>query len=90
MKCKALSYGDAEVLSVTVKENSEDLAIFSKWLEPITLTPPADDLNADSVPPATTMDIQQIKMAESILPTVQRAFEYFLDRTRDRVGDTEE
>jgi hypothetical protein len=86
----ALSYGDAEVLSATVKENSEDLAIFSKWLEPIIPNPPADDLNADSVPPAATMDIQQVKMAESILPTAQRAFEYFLDRPRDRVEETEE
>jgi len=86
----ALSYGDAEVLSATIKENSEDLAIFSKWLEPIIPNPPADDLNADSVPPAATMDIQQVKMAESILPTAQRAFEYFLDRARDRVEETEE
>jgi hypothetical protein len=36
------------------------------------------------------MDIQQLKMAESILPTAQRAFEYFLDRTRDPVEETEE
>jgi hypothetical protein len=86
----ALSYGDAEVLSATVKENSEDLAIFSKWLEPIIPNPLADDLNADSVPPAATMDIQQVKMAESILPTAQRAFEYFLDRARDHVEETEE
>jgi hypothetical protein len=75
----ALSYGDAEVLSATVKENSEDLAIFSNWLEPIIPNPPAGDLNPDSVPPAPTMDIQQVKMAESILPTAQRAFEYLLN-----------
>lgn len=86
----ALSYGDAEVLGATVKENSEDLAIFSKWLEPIIPNPPADDLNADSVPPAATMDIQQVKMAESILPTAQRAFEYFLNYARDRVEETDE
>jgi len=86
----ALSYGDAEVLSATVKENSEDLAIFSNWLEPIIPNPPAGDLNADSVPPAATMDIQQVKMAESILPTAQRAFEYFLDRARARVEETDE
>jgi hypothetical protein len=36
------------------------------------------------------MDIQQVKMAESILPTAQRAFEYFFDRARDRVEETEE
>jgi hypothetical protein len=36
------------------------------------------------------MDIQQVKMAESILPTAQRAFEYFLDRARDRVEETDE
>ena len=75
----ALSYGDAEVLSATVKENSEDLAIFSNWLEPIIPNPPA-----------VTMDIQQVKMAESILPTVQRAFEYLLDRAPDRVEETNE
>jgi hypothetical protein len=86
----ALSYGDAEVLSATVKENSEDLAIFSKWLEPIIPNPPAGDLNADSVPPAATMDIQQVKMAECILPTAQRAFEYFRDHSRDRVEETDE
>ena len=86
----ALSYGDAEVLGAIVKEKSEDLAIFSNWLEPIIPNPPAGDLNADSVPPAATMDIQQVKMAESILPTAQRAFEYFLDRARDRVEETEE
>ncbi|MEG5112393.1 hypothetical protein QUB60_06785 [Microcoleus sp. A2-C5] len=86
----ALSYGDAEVLGAIVKENSEDLAIFSKWLEPIIPNPTADDLNADSVAPAATMDIQQVKMAESILPTAQRAFEYFLNRARDRVEETDE
>lgn len=75
----ALSYGDAEVLGATVKENSEDLAIFSNWLEPIIPNPPA-----------ATMDIQQVKMAESILPTAQRAFEYLLDRARDRVEETDE
>lgn len=84
----ALSYGDAEVLGATVKENSEDLAIFSNWLEAIIPNPPAGDLNADSVQPATTMDIQQVKMAESILPTAQRAFEYLLDRAPDRVEET--
>ena len=86
----ALSYGDAEVLGATVKENSEDLAIFSNWLEPIIPNPPAGDLNADSVPPAPTMDIQQVKMAESILPTAQRAFEYLLDRAPHRVEETDE
>jgi hypothetical protein len=86
----ALSYGDAEVLGATVKENSENLPIFSKWLEPIIPNPPADDLNADSVPPAATMDIQQVKMAESILPTAQRAFEHLLNYARDRVEETEE
>ncbi|MEG4837049.1 hypothetical protein [Microcoleus sp. B9-D4] len=86
----ALSYGDAEVLSATVKENSEDLAIFSNWLEPIIPNPSGGELNADSVPPAATMDIQQVKMAESILPTAQRAFEYFLNYARDRVEETDE
>jgi hypothetical protein len=86
----ALSYGDAEVLGATVKENLEDLAIFSNWLEPIIPNPPAGDLNADSVPPAATIDIQQVKMAESILPTAQRAFEYLLDRAPDRVEETDE
>jgi hypothetical protein len=86
----ALSYGDAEVLNATVKENSEDLAIFSNWLEQIIENLSADNLNADSVPPAATMDIQQVKMAESILPTAQRAFEYLLDRARDRVEETDE
>ena len=83
----ALSYGDAEVLNATVKENSEDLAIFSNWLEPIIPNPPAGDLNADLVPPAATMHFQQVKMAESILPTAQRAFEYLLNRARDRVEE---
>jgi hypothetical protein len=86
----ALSYGDAEVLNATVKENSEDLAIFSNWLEPIIPNPPAGDLNPDSVPPAPTMDIQQVKMAESILPTAQRAFEYLLNHAPDRVEETNE
>lgn len=86
----ALSYGDAEVLGTIVKENSEDLAIFSKWLEPIIPNPSAGDLNADSVQPAATIDIQQVKMAESILPTAQRAFEYLLDRAPDRVEETDE
>jgi len=86
----ALSYGDAEVLNATVKENSEDLAIFSNWLEPIIPNPPAGDLNPDSVPPAPTMDIQQVKMAESILPTAQRAFEYLLNHVPDRVEETDE
>ena len=86
----ALSYGDAEVLGTIVKENSENLAIFSKWLEPIIPNPPGGDLNADSVPPATTMDIQQVKMAESILPTAQRAFEYLINYARDRVEETDE
>lgn len=86
----ALSYGDAEVLGATVKENSEDLAIFSNWLEPIIPNPPGGDLNADSVQPAATMDIQQVKMAFAILPTAQRAFEYFLDHARDRVEEIDE
>jgi hypothetical protein len=86
----ALSYTDAEVLGASVKENSEDLDIFSNWLEPIIPNPPAGDLNADSVPPAPTMDIQQVKMAESILPTAQRAFEYLLNHARDRVEETDE
>jgi len=86
----ALSYGDAEVLGATVRENSEDLAIFSNWLEPIIPNPPPGDLNADSVPPAGTIDIQQVKMAEFILPTAQRAFEYFLNHDRDRVEETDE
>jgi hypothetical protein len=86
----ALSYTDAEVLGATVKENSEDLAIFSNWLEPIIPNPPAGDLNTDSVSPPPTMDIQQVKMAESILPTAQRAFEYLLNHTPDRVEETDE
>ncbi|MEG3853172.1 hypothetical protein [Microcoleus sp. Z1_C4] len=86
----ALSYGDAEVLSATVKENSEDLAMFSKWLEPIIPKSQVGDLNADSVPPAATMDIQQVKMAESILPTAQRAFEYLINYARDRVEENDE
>jgi hypothetical protein len=86
----ALSYGDAEVLGATVKENSEDLAIFSNWLEPIIPNPPAGDFIPDSVPPAQTMDIQQVKMAESILPTAQRAFEYLLNHAPDRVEETDE
>jgi hypothetical protein len=77
-------------LGATVKENSEDLAIFSNWLEPIIPNPPAGDLNPDSVPPAPTMDIQQVKMAESILPTAQRAFEYLINYARDRVEETDE
>ncbi|MEG4576215.1 hypothetical protein QUA56_26625 [Microcoleus sp. N3A4] len=83
----ALSYGDAEVLGATVKENSEDLG---NWLKPIILNPAAGDLNADSVPPAATMDIQQVKMAESILPTAQRAFEYLINYARDRVEENDE
>ncbi|MEG4508453.1 hypothetical protein QUA81_33425 [Microcoleus sp. F6_B4] len=86
----ALSYGDAEILGATVKEKAEDFAIFSNWLEPIIPNSPAGDLNADSVPPAVTMDLQQVKMAESILPTAQRAFEYLLDRARDHVEETDE
>lgn len=86
----ALSYGDAEVLGATVKENSEDLAIFSNWLEPIIPNPPAGDLNANLVPSAATMDIQQVKMAESILPTAQRAFKYLLNHAPDRVEETDE
>jgi hypothetical protein len=86
----ALSYSDAEVLGATVKEKSEDLAIFSNWLEPIIPNPPAGDLNPDSVPPAPTMDIQQVKMAKSILPTAQRAFEYLLNHTPDHVEETDE
>ena len=86
----ALSYGDAEVLNATVKEKSENLAIFSNWLEPIIENLSADNLNADSVPPAATMDIQQVKMAESILPTAQRAFEYLLNHAPDRVEETDE
>jgi hypothetical protein len=77
-------------LSATVKENSEDLAIFLNWLEPIIPNPPAGDLNADSVPPAPTIDIQQVKMAESILPTAQRAFEYLLNHAPARVEETDE
>ena len=72
----ALSYGDAEVLGAIVKENSEDLG---NWLKPIIPNPSA-----------ATMDIQQVKMAESILPTAQRAFEYFLNYARDRVEETDE
>ncbi len=83
----ALSYGDAEFLGATVKENSEDLG---NWLKPIILNPPAGDLNADSVRPLATMDIKQVKMAESILPTAQRAFEYFLNYARDRVEENDE
>jgi len=86
----ALSYGDAEVLGATVKENSDDLAIFSNWLEQIIPNPPAGDFIPDSVPPAQTMDIQQVKMAESILPTAQRAFEYLLNYAPDRVEETDE
>ncbi|WP_234708670.1 MULTISPECIES: hypothetical protein [Kamptonema] len=82
----ALSYGDAEVLGATVKENSEVLGN----LKPIILNPPGGDLNADSVQPAATMDIQQVKMAESILPTAQRAFEYLINYARDRVQETDE
>jgi hypothetical protein len=36
------------------------------------------------------MDIQQVKMAESILPTAQRAFDYLLERARDRLKETDE
>ncbi|AFZ10455.1 hypothetical protein QUA82_26960 [Microcoleus sp. F8-D3] len=86
----ALSYGDAELLGATVKENSEDLAIFSNWLEPIIENLSADNLNADSVPPAAIMDIQQVKLAESILPTAQRVFEYLLNHAPDRVEETDE
>jgi hypothetical protein len=86
----ALSYGDAEVLNANLKENSEDLAIFSNWLEPIIENLSADNLNADSVPPTATMDIQQVKLAESILPTAQRAFEYLLNHAPDRVEETDE
>ena len=36
------------------------------------------------------MDIQQVKMAGSILPTAQRAFEYLLNHAPDRVEETNE
>lgn len=49
-----------------------------------------DDLSTDSVSSAATRDIEQIKLAESILPTAQRAFDYVLNQAPERVEETDE
>ncbi|MEQ9668223.1 hypothetical protein [Coleofasciculus sp. G2-EDA-02] len=49
-----------------------------------------DDLSTNSFSSAATRDIEQIKLAESILPTAQRAFDYVLNQAPERVEETDE
>jgi hypothetical protein len=49
-----------------------------------------DNLSTDLVSSAATRDIEQIKLAESILPTAQRAFDYVLNHAPEQVEETDE
>ena len=49
-----------------------------------------DDLSTNSFSSAATRDIEQIKLALSILPTAQRAFDYVLNQAPERVEETDE
>ena len=82
----ALSYGDAEKLSMTIREKAQE-SIASATITDISLD---DDLSTDLASSTGAIDIQQIHLAEAILPTVQKAFEYVLNHAPDRVEETDE
>lgn len=49
-----------------------------------------DDFSTNLVLSTTTRDIEQLKLAEFILPVAQRAFEYVLNFAPERVEETDE
>lgn len=86
----ALSYGDAEKLNVTIREKSQEFIASSTILELTADILLEDGLSRDSASSTGAIDIQQIHLAESILPTTQKAFEYVLNHAPDRVEETDE
>ena len=51
---------------------------------------PEDDFSINLISSATTQDLEQIKLAESILPIAQRAFDYVLTHALECVEETDE
>ncbi len=86
----ALSYSDAEKLNVTIREKAQESVASATILELTADISLKDDSSTDSASPTGAIDIQQIHLAEAILPTVQKAFEYVLNHAPDRVEETDE
>ena len=85
----ALSYADAEKLSATIKEQSQESDISFTTLVSTVSNLSEDDFRTDATS-STAMDIQQVEVAESILPTAQKAFDYVLNHFPERVEETDE
>lgn len=86
----ALSYSDADKLNATIKEKSQESDTSSTTLVSALYNLLEDDLSTDSVSSVAARNIQQKKLAESILPTAQRAFEYVLNHACEQVEETDE
>lgn len=85
----ALSYADAEKLSAAIKEKSQESDTSFTTLVSAVSNLLEEDFNTDATSSAA-MDIEQVELAESILPTAQKAFEYVLNHFPERVEETDE
>ncbi|MFB2935557.1 hypothetical protein ACE1B6_09770 [Aerosakkonemataceae cyanobacterium BLCC-F154] len=83
-----LSYTDAEKLSATIKEQSHESDTSFTTLVSTVSNLSEDDFRTDATSSAA-MDIRQVELAESILPTVQKAFDYLLNHFPERVEETD-
>ncbi|MCL1472023.1 hypothetical protein [Argonema antarcticum] len=85
----ALSYANAEKLSTAIKEKSQESDTSFTTLVSAASNLLEDDFRTDATPSAA-MDIQQVEMAESILPIAQKAFDYVLNHFPERVEENDE
>lgn len=85
----ALSYADAEKLSAAIKEKSQESDTSFATLVSAASNLLEDDFRTD-ITPSAAMDIQQVELAESILPIAQKAFDYVLNHFPERVEETDE
>lgn len=85
----ALSYADAEKWSAAIQEKSQESDPFFTTLVSGASNSLGDDFRTDATP-SVAMDIQQVKLAEYILPTAQKAFEYVLNHFPGHVEETDE
>jgi hypothetical protein len=77
-----------ELTAFPLKEQTDEQTITTVESRVYNLS--EDDLSTDLVSSAATRDIEQIKLAESILPTAQRAFDYVLNHAPEQVEETDE
>jgi hypothetical protein len=84
----ALSYANAEKLSATIKEKSQEFDTSFTTLK-FAASNLSEDYSSTDATPSAAMDIQQVELAESILPTAQKAFDYVLNHFPERVEETD-